>query len=186
MTPVDPLKYSRHFSLLSAFAALTCVLSRLSFPASLSVAFAFYGALHAAALTLSLRSPPSPGRSALFVATAATLSALIFHLGIFGTHLFASLHKGIGSYMALGFASIIGAMTYGVCIRLFKLYRLAGIALTLISLGCVSASCLALLALTQFPFLGPWWLAIAWWYAFSGGLWFCHRRRQIPSSLAHR
>jgi hypothetical protein len=185
MTLVEPFKYSRHFSLLSAFAALTCVLSRLSFPASLPVAFALYGALHAVALALSLRSLLSPGRSTLFVAAAAALSALIFHLGIFGAHLFASLPKGFGSYVALGFASIIGAMTYGVCVRLFKLCRLTGTALIMISLGCVSASSLALLTLIQFPFLGPWWLAIAWWYAFSGGLWFCHRRPQTPSSFAN-
>lgn len=186
MTVIDPLRYSRHFSLLSAFAALTCMLSRISFPASLSVAFAFYGAVHAAALILSLRVPPAARRSALFVAVAAALSALMFHLGILGTHLSASLPGGVGSYVVLGFASVTGAVTYGVAIRLFGLYRLTGTALAVISLGCALASCLALLTLTHFPFLGPWWLAVTWWYAFSGSLWLCHRREHAQSSLAGR
>jgi hypothetical protein len=184
MTVIDPLKYSRHFSLLSAFATLTYVLSRISFPASLSVAFAFYGALHAAALILSLRVPPAAARSALFAAAAAALSALMFHLGILGTHLSASLPGELGSYVVLGLASVAGVITYGVSIRMFGLYRLTGAALAVISLGCASASCVASLMLTQFPLLGPWWLAVAWWYAFSGSLWLCHRREDTPSSLA--
>ena len=171
------LKFSRHFSLLSAFEALTCILSRWAFPATLSVAFALYGALHATALLLSCSTPPSVARSGLFAAAAATLSALTFHLGILGTHLSASLPGGVGPYLVLGFASVTGAIAYGVCICLFKLYRLTAAMLAMISLGCLSASCPALWALTQFPFLGPWWLAVVWWYAFSGGLWYCHRRQ---------
>jgi hypothetical protein len=169
------LKYSRHFSLLSAFAALTCVLGRASFPATLSVAFAFYGALHAAALILSVRTPPAAVRSISFIVVAAALSALMFNLGILGTHLVSRLPSGIGSYAVLGIASALGAVSYGVSLRVFGLYRLTGAALAAISLVCATACGLALLSLTLAPFLGPWWLAVVWWYAFSGGLWLCRR-----------
>jgi hypothetical protein len=172
------LNYSRHFSLLTAFAALTCVSSRLSFPASLSVAFALYGALHATALLLGFRVPPPLGRSVPFIVTAAVLSALMFHLGVLGTHLSARMPAGIGAYVVLGFASAAGSLTYGISIRLFSLYTLSATALSMIALGCVSASCVALFTLTLYPFLGPWWMAVLWWYAFSGGLWFCARRQE--------
>ena len=172
------MNYSRHFSLLTAFAALTCVLSRISFPASLSPAFALYGGLHATALLLSFRTPPALGRGIPFIVTAAVLSAMTFPLGILGTHLSARMPEGVGPYVVLGCASVSGALTYGLAIRMFGLYRLAAAPLSMISLVCVSVSCVALYTLTRFPFLGPWWLAVLWWYAFSGGLWFCDRRRE--------
>jgi hypothetical protein len=31
---------------------------------------------------------------------------------------------------------------------------------------------------TYFHVLGPWWLAVLWWHAFSGALWYCDRRHQ--------
>jgi hypothetical protein len=172
------LNYPRHFSLLTAFAALTCVSSRVSFPGSLSIAFALYGALHATALIFSLRVPPPVRRTRLFIATAAVLSAMMFHLGLLGIHLWTQMPEGVGAYVVLGFASVTGALTYGISIRMFGLYRLKLVMLATISLGCVSASFLALLILSVFPFLGPWWLAVLWWYAFSGGLWYCDRRKR--------
>jgi hypothetical protein len=172
------LNYSRHFSLLTAFAALTCVLSRISFPASLSVAFALYGALHATALLLGFRVPPPLGRSVPFIVTGAVLSAMMFHLGVLGTHLSARMPAGIGPYIVLGFASVAGSLCYGISIRLFRLYGLTATALSVIALGCALACCVALFTLPLFPFLGPWWLAIVWWYAFSGGLWLIDRRQE--------
>jgi hypothetical protein len=172
------LHYSRHFALLAAFACLAWVASRLSFPASLAVAFALYGALHATALVVSLRRPPSLGRSGLLIAAATVLSAMVFHLGLLGTHLSARMPGVTGPYITLGFASIIGALAYGIALRIFTLYRLTAAELSLISLGCASASCLALMILTRFPLLGPWWLAVLWWYSFSGGLWLCDQRQQ--------
>jgi hypothetical protein len=172
------LNYARHFSLLTAFAALTCISSRLSLPASLSAAFALYGALHATALLLGFRVLPPLGRSVPFIVTAAILSAMMFHLGILGTHVSARVPGGAGAYVVLGFVSVSGALTYGICIRMFGFYRLTAAALSVISLGCVSASCVALCTLTLLPFLGPWWLAASWWYAFSGGLWYCDRRQE--------
>jgi len=171
------LHYSRHFALLTAFACLTWGANRLSFPASLAVAFALYGALHATALVVSLQRPPSLGRTSLLIVTAAILSAMMFHLGLLGTHLSARMPGGTGPYVTLGFASAIGALAYGIALRIFTLYRLTAAELFMISLGCVSASCLALMMLTRFPSLGPWWLAMLWWYSFSGGLWFCDQRQ---------
>jgi hypothetical protein len=95
---------------------------------------------------------------------------------MFGTHLFGALPGNAGLYAALGFAAVTGALIYGVSI-----YRLLGISVmtpgsfAAISLGCMLATFIALLTGSHFHFLGPWWLAVLWWHAFSGGLWFFDR-----------
>jgi len=176
----EHFRYPWHFSLLTGFAVFTGVVSRLFVPNDLSVSFAWYGGFHALALVLSLNAHPSVGRSCLFVGTAAALSAMTFHVGMLGTHLLTGLVQNAGPYAPLGVAAITGAVTYGISIRVFGLYKLSAGALAAISFGCLSASLLALCMLSRFHVLGPWWLAVFWWYAFSGGLWFCDRRQGVP------
>ena len=192
LTPVDAttpaaaktqhFRYSRHFLLLTGFAVFSGVVSRLLVPSDLSVSFAWYGAFHAIAVVLSLNARQSIGRSCLFVVTAAALSAMTFHVGMLGTHFLTGLDPNAGHYAALGAAAAVGAVTYGISIRIFGLYKLAAVALVAISIGCLSASLLALFTLRRFHVLGSWWLAVFWWYAFSGGLWFCDRRQGAAES----
>jgi hypothetical protein len=176
----EHFRYPWQFSLLTGFAVLSGVVSRPPVPNDLSLTFAWYGALHALALVLSVNARQSVGRSCLFVGIAAALSAMTFHVGILGTHLLTGLVRNAAPYAALGVAAVTGAVTYGVSIHIFGLYKFTAGALAAISAGCLSASLLALFTLSRFHVPGLWWLATFWWYAFSGGLWLCDRRQEAP------
>jgi hypothetical protein len=167
------LFYTRHFLLLAGFSAVVVVLTRLRLLTDLNVCFAVYGALHASALVLALRSGQPLWRLCLFVVLAAGLSVLALRIGLVAGHLSGEFAGNIALYAVLGFAAAIGALTYGILIRLFGYLELTGGVLILIAAGCVLAALLALLSLQHAHFLGRWWLAVLWWYAFSGGLWFC-------------
>jgi hypothetical protein len=180
--------YPRHFLLLGCFTLLLVVMGRLRPTTNLSVSFALYGALHASALVLALRARYPLWRNGLFIGIAASLSVMTLRIGIFGTQLSAELPAYIGVYAVLGFSALLGAVIYGILIRLFSFYELAAGSLAAISIGCMLASLLALGTLSHVHFLGPWWLAVLWWYAFSGVLWYCDRHASavldIPRAAA--
>jgi hypothetical protein len=167
--------YSRHFLLLGCFSILSALITRLPLAIDLSVSFAVYGALHASALVLTLRAPQPIRRKCLFVLIAAGLCVITFRAGILGRQLFATLTGNLGLYTALGLATITGALMYGVLIRLCGIFPFTLASLSAISLGCMSATFLALFTAGPLHFPGPWWLAVLWWHAFSGGLWYFER-----------
>jgi hypothetical protein len=174
---VGHILYRRHFLLLACFSILLAVMSRLSLSNGLSVSFALYGALHASALLLSLRAPQPIGRSCLFVVIAAGLCVITLRVGMGGRQVFGTLPGNLGPYTALGVATFIGALTYGILIRLGGIFPMTPVSLGAISLSCMAASFLALFTAGPLHFPGPWWLAVLWWHAYSGGLWFFDRRR---------
>src|SRR5271156_2772371 len=47
-----------------------------------------------------------------------------------------------------------------------------------VAAGCVLGTFFAFFARHYLPFLAGWWLAAAWWFAFSGGLWYFDTRAQ--------
>ena len=149
-------------------------MSRLHLSSDITGSFALYGALHALALMLTLRARQSIWRSCLFIALAAALSALTLRLGILETHVSGKLPVHIGLYAVSAFSAMTGAVTYGISIRLFGIHELTLRELAVIALGCMSAIYLGMLALAHW--LAPWELAVLWWYAFSGSLWYCDRR----------
>ena len=170
--------YPRHFLLLACFSILSAVMTRLPLSTDLSVSFAVYGALHASALVLTLRAPQPLGRSCLFVLIAAALCVITFRAGILGRQLFATLPGNLGLYTALGLATIAGALIYGVLIRLCGIFPTRLASLSAISLGCMSATFLALFTAGPLHFPGPWWLAVLWWHAYSVGLWYVDQRQR--------
>jgi hypothetical protein len=170
--------YARHFLLLTCFSVLLAIASQLHLSSNLSLSFALYGALHASALMLSLRARQTIWRQCLFIALSASLSATTLHMGIFGGQLSEGLPGSLAPYALIGFSAVIGAVSYGLIIRLFRFYTLTARALAEIAIGCMLASFLALFTLSHEHSLGAWWLAVLWWYAFSGGLWNCDRRQQ--------
>jgi len=135
-----------------------------------------YGALHASALALTLRARRPIWQKYLFVAIAAGLSVITLRVGMVGRHLSETLPGNAGLYMALGFSAVAGALIYGISVRLFWISAMTLGSLAVISLSCLLAAFAALLTGNYFHVLGPWWLAILWWHAFSGGLWYCDQR----------
>jgi hypothetical protein len=175
--------YARHFLLLAGFSVVVAVMTRLHLLTDLNVCFAAYGALHASALILAVRVTQSLWRRCLFVVIAAALSVMALRMGIFGGHLSGTLPGNAALYMVLGFSAVIGALAYGILIRRFWLVELTVGGLALISVGCMLAAFVAFYTLAHSHSLGRWWLAVLWWYAFSGGLWFCDRRQNaVPRS----
>ena len=169
--------YSRHFSLLAAATVILFLLGHWSLlNDSLVVTFAINGALHAAALVLALRAPQRLSRKSAFVAIAAALSVLTLYVGIIGLVLFAVLPGNERLYVVLGVCSLSGAITYGSLIRLFWMRKFSSRFILAMSIVCLLATSLAFFVRTYFDFLGGWWLAAVWWFAFSGGLWYVDTR----------
>jgi len=177
--------YARQFLLLACFSVLLAVTTRLHLLTDLIVCFAVYGALHAAALVLTLRARQPAWRSCLFIFGAAALSVMTLHVGMFGGRFSGALSANAAIYAVLGFSAVTGVVAYGILIRLFGIYGLTLMQLAVISLACLLATYVAFFTLTHSHSLGRWWLAVWWWYAFSGGLWYCDRRQNAVPLAAY-
>ena len=174
---LDRFRYPLHFLLLACFGFLLIAMTRLHFATDLSAGFALYGALHASALVIALRAHPPIWRNCIFIGAAAGLSAMTLHVGIAAAHWLGTSGGNLAPYAALGISAVTGAATYGVLMRLCGIYELSARALAVICLNCMLAAYAAIFTLSHFHFLGRWWLAVLWWYAFSGGLWYCDNQR---------
>jgi hypothetical protein len=152
-------------------------MTRLDLANNLSVSFASYGALHAAALVLALRAHQSIGRKCLFIAVAAILSALTYRLGVLGAQWSGTHSVNAGLYLVFGLTAAAGAAAYAMSIRLFGFYALTPGSLAAISTGCLLAELASLGTASQLHVPGSWWFAVWWWFAFSGGLWYCDHRQ---------
>ena len=180
---MDSLRYGRHFLLLTAFSVLLGLFNRLQPPGGLWVMWASYGALHAAALAGSLRSPRPLWKVCLFVAVASALTVAAVRAGIFGRQFLTALPRCVGLYAALGISSALGAAAYGISIRRFGFYPMTAASIAVTSMGCMLASCAALSVVARWHLVGPWCLAVSWWYAYSAGLWCwdrCHPGGRAP------
>ena len=169
---LDRFRYRLHFLMLACFGALLIAMAKLHFATNVSVTFALYGALHASALVIALRDHHPISRNCIFIAAAAGLSAMTLHVGIATAHWLGPGRGNVALYAALGFSAVTGAATYGVLIRVCGIYELTARALAVICLSCLLAAYAAIVTLAHFRFLGQWWLAVLWWYAFSGCLWY--------------
>jgi hypothetical protein len=163
--------------LLACFSTLIGVVTVLRPSQGLFASFAVYGALHATALALALRARLPWWRRGLFIVLAAGLSAMTLRVGLFAGGLSATLGNG-ALYAVFGLSAMAGAVMYGILIRRVGIFELTLRELALISCGCALAADLAYVALAHLPALGRWWLAVLWWFAFSGGLWYCEQRRR--------
>ena len=161
-------------------AALVLIAATVAVPLRTAVVaeFTLYGALHAASLALSARAGPSLGRRALFVAAAAVLSACLARMGLHALHAsgrLAGLMPLVGSHtltlLAVFATTALGALAYGALIRAVFGAPLTAARLCIVSLGAAAAACAALVLCQRLHASSGPWLAIFWWFAFSGGLW---------------
>jgi hypothetical protein len=153
----------------------------------LAVAFAFYGALHAAAVALCLRPRPAPVRGLAFAAAAALQSGLLARLGSMAVPLLVRGDFGSAALLVVAASAFAGALGYGVLLRRILRYPVGLAPLVTIALACSLAACAALALTRRFPTGGSTWLAILWWLAFSGGLCVAaSRRTRSAASLERR
>ena len=169
--------YRRHFALLAAATALVFLLGRWElFDEPFLPTFAMNGALHACALILALRAPQILVRKLLFIALAAALSILTLYVGMVTLQLFAGLPSTERLCMVLAICAASGAITYGSLVRVFWIPKFSSRFILAICAVCASAALFALVARGYAPFLGGWWIAAVWWFAFSGALWYFDTR----------
>ncbi|HEV7611149.1 MAG TPA: hypothetical protein VGO37_04690 [Steroidobacteraceae bacterium] len=161
--------------MLIGFDVSLCVMARLHVSSNLVVSFALYGALHAAALILSLRVRQRSWRVSLFIALSAALSAVIVRGGMAGMHVSGGLPADVTPYLVLGSSAMTGAVGYAILVRLFGVHALSPGEIATICIACLCATHIAIFTLKHFQFFGPWWLAVLWWHAFSGCLWYFDR-----------
>jgi hypothetical protein len=168
--------YGRHFSMLAAGVVVVFLVTRWDlFSEPFLPTFAISGAVHASALVFALRAPQVRWRKCLFIAIAAALSVMsvmTFYIGILALQLLAVLTASERLYMVLGICAVSGAITYGALIRLFWMKQFSSRSLLAIAVACVPATIAAFFVRGYFQFLEGWWLAAAWWFAFSSGLWY--------------
>jgi hypothetical protein len=175
---LDHFRYPLHFLLLACFVLLMVAMARLHLADDLYAAFALYGAMHASALIIALRAHQPLWRKCLFIVTAAALSAAAVGVGIATEQLLGTRRGDSALYAALGFSAVTGAAAYGLLIRLCGFYELTARAIVVICCSCMLATYAAFVTLAHVHSLGRWWLAVLWWYAFSGSLWYFDRRHQ--------
>jgi hypothetical protein len=146
------LRYRRHVELVAAAAFGIAAARSFSAHAPLALAFACYGALHAAAVALCLHS------------------GLLARLGSAAVPLLARGDFGSAALLVVAASAFAGALGYGVLLRWLLRYPVGAAPLVTIALACTLAACGALALTRRFPAGGSTWLAILWWLAFSGGL----------------
>lgn len=169
--------YRRHFLLVACCCVVIAVMNRSHFPGNLSVSFGLYGSLHAAALALALRARHPFWRMCIFIVLAATLSVVTLHVAFLGNQLLDAAAGKFSRYPVLGLSAAAGALAYGILIRWCGLCALNLRKLAAVSGGCLCAACVALVTASHSRYLGSWWIAALWWWAFSCGLWYFDRRR---------
>ena len=176
------LYYARHFALLACLAALLAATRRWNPAIGVVAAFGIYGALHAAALAVTLRARPPAGRRLWFVVIASSLSMLSVALGL-GARRFIGGSMGMAqTALLLSLSSGIGAASYASLIRRFFGAHLAPSAIARIVLGCIAATLVVLVSGIYLKGAGL-WVAVSWWFAVSLGLWVHDGRNSANPSL---
>jgi hypothetical protein len=171
--------YPRHLVLLGSLTAALAIAGPGG-STGIGGRFARYGALPAAALALCIAggARPSPPRRLFFVAAAAVLSLATARLGLFGMQAARALGGSGGPVAILASCAALGALSYGALIRVVLEdpghpgARLGTRPLIVISIGCATATALALAVSRGLHTAGILWLVVSWWFAFSGGLWY--------------
>ncbi len=178
---MDLLNYKRHFLLLAGVASASSVTSGWTRALGPIGSGAVYGALHAAALVLTLRSAPALWLRGVFVLVAALQSAVAVSLALAVGRVSSVLLGSEHPALLLAVCAGIGALGYAMFIRAAFQITLSPAAVSSIALGCV-ASDLVVLSARLYLHGGVVWFAIVWWFALSLGLWCQEARCRVRQS----
>jgi hypothetical protein len=119
----------------------------------------------------------------MFIAIAALLSLSTARLGWFGLHALSVIGGSSGYFAVVAACAALGALAYGALISAVLANRGSSLAsfdpgaLATSALGCAAASCASFAISRALHGTGLLWLAIPWWFAFSGLLWYAGHRR---------
>jgi hypothetical protein len=173
------LRYGRHFGLLTAAAAGAAAARLAGLWPAVAFAYAGFGALHAASLAASVRRMPGRRRALGFVAASSILSAAVAILGLRAAPLVGgrSITRAL---LVVAACAFLGAVGYGLLLRMVLRYRLALAPLAATALACALAVYAAFEVTRRYPASGSFGLAVSWWLAFSAGLYVTDRRRTRP------
>jgi hypothetical protein len=174
--PVDPqLRNLRHFGLLAAAVVTVAAARYEGLLPRIVCAFAWFGALHATSLALSLRRSVGGWRVLGFIAAASLLSASVASLGMHSVPLLAG-RGAADTLLVIAACAFAGAAGYGILLRWVLRYQLGLAPLAMTALACALAVCAVLEVLRRHAAAGGIWLAVSWWLAFSLSL-YVHGRR---------
>ncbi len=177
------LNYKRHLLLLAGVASALAVTNGWTSVLGPIGAGGVYGALHAAAVVLTLRSAPPAWLKGVFVLVAAVQSMVVVSFALFLSRLSGLWLGAQHPAVLLAISAGMGALAYVMFIRAAFELTLSPAAISSIALGCVA---LDLLVLSSRLYLhgGVTWFAIAWWFALSFGLWFQDARTRPRAKRA--
>jgi hypothetical protein len=115
---VEPrLDCGRHGALLTAGILAIVVARSSSILAPIGLAFACYGALHAAAVAICLQPRPASVQALAFVAAASLLSGALARLGLMATSLLAGTGVQRAVLLVVAVSAFVGALGYGALLR---------------------------------------------------------------------
>jgi hypothetical protein len=174
------LHYRRHFVLLACTVGVLVLLAAGGWSGALGViaSFGLYGALHSAAVAMTVRAAQPPWRKLAFVAGGASLSMSTVALALVASRFIGSLLGAAKPAVLLALSSGGGAAAYAMLARLCFAADITPPAMGRLAAGCAVAA-LAVLASGLYLHGGLPWFAAIWWLAFSIGLWDQDRRRTL-------
>jgi hypothetical protein len=169
--------YARHFGLLALLCAGFAIAPKHA-GLGIGAQFALFGALHAAALVLSIRPAAGcvPARRILIVALAAVLALGNARLGLLGLQAASQVVGPFGPLAVVAACAALGALAYALLISA-SMERIECAALAAISLGCAAATASSFAVARAVHGAGVLWLVIPWWLAFSALLWHAGHRK---------
>jgi hypothetical protein len=171
LTDSGAFRYPRHFALLAWLAVLLAAGNRW-LPVHGPVAwFGLYGALYSLALAVAVRRPQPLWRKGQFVLIGASLCVSNVIVGIDASRLPGVLVAAAGTSGILMVCAGLGAASYAILVCIIWRVTLTPLAIASITVLC-SLATLGIAALHVVLRSSGLWVALAWWFAFSLGLWY--------------
>jgi hypothetical protein len=168
---MERISFRRHFILLAIASVLLLALRDAPSLLKSENNFVLYGVLHALTVVGALRRPIPALEVGTFIVAGAILSLGAVYAGMYFGGAFGILVSDTFTiYAMLVAGSAVGAITYGLIVRLLWLRQLPFPSIALIATGCALTTLATALLQPHGPTLGV-LLTLIWWWTFSALLW---------------